>query len=1818
MLTRFLGGRAVVAAALAGALFALACNDAPTSTSKPSMIPVGKVAVYANLAAASGVNALVIDVSGPGIVKSDGTTPDTLVFNIPMSNGTASGSISIPAGSQRVITAHAFSDVTETHRGSVTVDIVEGVNPTIAITLVPLVGDVPLTVSIGTTIVTVFPTVATLAVGDTLRFSAEVHDNNGNLVSGAAVRWATLNPVRATIDSAGLVTMHDTGTVQIVATYGTVGGSAKVTGTSVTSSNAFELTWNGSVSQDWNDPLNWDPHGIGAQRVPTLSDSVVIPGGTPRSPRVSFDCSTGDVSVKALDIQLGGGLGTYCDYGVNVYGSAVIRGADSTKVFARPGAHLAGTFDRLYIWGDTVRLIDSVRANYVEVNNVATAGLILNGHTLRVDGDFNIYQGTVTLADPDTLVVAGNVYWAGANNTGKLTGGTVLFRGTDFNGYRYNASGTNKLVLDRTGSGVQRLDGFNYGDPTQGALQKLEIRDSTSFCGYIAIADTVTIAEPGHPINVTGCGYTVRAYGPVITSDSTSVSNNQWELRHSTGTSLVSGVWSPQYTDLYVANAPVKPGLGYVNLRFYASNQFTGPTTATGFMYVGGTGTDVALNGQKVTVGGYFQVDDGNTVTMNNAADSLLVAEYVAFNNYNQRAAEQTKLTAGVLRVGAYLYGNGFNASGTHLVEMAGTSADQHYISGIDYPSYGEGFANLEIDSGATYGICSAVKVRSTLTVRANATITQQCGGYPLRVEGKLFTEAASTVSTYQMVLADTNGTAGVNGAWSPSYTDFSLANAPVKAGLGYQNLRFYAANKLLGPTTATGYVELSGATTDLDLNGTSLGIGSYLNLGGNSSTLTMTHAADSLEVAGYVNFGSNTSTAELSKLTAGVMRVGGYLYGYGFSASGTHRVVFTGITGDRYISGMDYSGRPGQGFQNLELADGTAYGLCNSVDVKGTTTLHGTAALGNWCTNPTVRFNGDVVADAGSTINSYSVVLNNTQGTTNVAGIFAPTWTTISTTAAGGALKTGLGYTNMAFAAPVTLSDSLRVNGDLQVNGSTANLTLNGHTVHVTGNLDLNSNSLVTMANAADSLIVEGDERWDGGSSENGHLTAGVNIARGALFYGYNYYGTGTHTTVFDRTGGTTSIQGMGSAPASQQFNDVRVQGQSGGGISIYCYMVAAGNVSVATGSRIDPICTPSNLYVTKVLSADQGSAITNGASYPNSQSLAVILYDSTGTRDVFGQFDPSATYFEGTAAHINPALQYRYMRIGQSTTLLDSTTVNGQLDIINSAILTLGGHKLVVNGTLNFDNSAKLRMTNALDTVYVGVTDPTADLFWDGGDNSTDGTSALLTAGAVKFYGDRLYGYQYKPQAGSRHRFIFAANTGGGNASVSVETNPTFAEMEIAGNKPVAINNSATVGDSLIISSPTQLSVVSDLYVKGELVTGRLSEVTGGNVHLYGPGGTHGVLGSFHPTFTGFYALSPAADAINPVLGYNNVELKGQYQLSGATTFAGYLDIDNTSATPGSANLVLNSLPLHVGQSVDMWNGGQIQMLNAADSLFVGDFFRIQSSAGTSSMSDGVLLVAGNYEIDRDGNSSTGTHKIVLNGTGGAGLTQYINTGGTLGQRDMNTVDITGTRTINIQRELQVNGTFSDTTSTAPITSNYTVHFKGPVYTGAAVGMTFSGTTEFANSQGTAGIGGTYKSTGTTRFSGIDESFNSALTYTDVDITGFVSPTVKFSLLGNLSVQSGASFNVPTGSTVAGNTYVYGGTLDYSGGAVTNGDLYVYNTATAAALGTGGVDFIDFHNIFLYSGGTINNTSPPGFRYLTGQTPTIQGTLTNPLGTH
>lgn len=177
--------------------------------------------VSANVSATP-ISTLVVEVTAADI-------PQTLVFNLQVQNGTASGTIKMPSGTARTITVKAFdSSGAITHEGSVTLDVDNGQNPPVNISLGPRSGHVPVTVTVGDHSVVVSPASATVAAGDSVKLTATVTAAGGAPMN-VQVEWATLNPGIATVTPTGWVRGNVAGTVQIVATYGGVGGSSQVT-----------------------------------------------------------------------------------------------------------------------------------------------------------------------------------------------------------------------------------------------------------------------------------------------------------------------------------------------------------------------------------------------------------------------------------------------------------------------------------------------------------------------------------------------------------------------------------------------------------------------------------------------------------------------------------------------------------------------------------------------------------------------------------------------------------------------------------------------------------------------------------------------------------------------------------------------------------------------------------------------------------------------------------------------------------------------------------------------------------------------------------------------------------------------------------------------------------------------------------------------------------------------------------------------------------------------------------------------------------------------------------------------------------------------------------------------------------------------------------------------------------------------------------------------------------------------------------------------------------------------------------------------------
>ena len=166
----------------------------------------------------------VLTVTGPGI---SAPIKLSVVFD---TSGTATATLTVPIGSNRLLQIDMYKGGLLIFTGTSTFNVGAGTNPPVQLTPVPTTGNVPIIVTIGSFVVSVTPTAATVAVAATKPFAATVRDPQGAIATGITAKWATSNPAIATIDSlTGLVTAVHSGVTTITATALGTAANATVT-----------------------------------------------------------------------------------------------------------------------------------------------------------------------------------------------------------------------------------------------------------------------------------------------------------------------------------------------------------------------------------------------------------------------------------------------------------------------------------------------------------------------------------------------------------------------------------------------------------------------------------------------------------------------------------------------------------------------------------------------------------------------------------------------------------------------------------------------------------------------------------------------------------------------------------------------------------------------------------------------------------------------------------------------------------------------------------------------------------------------------------------------------------------------------------------------------------------------------------------------------------------------------------------------------------------------------------------------------------------------------------------------------------------------------------------------------------------------------------------------------------------------------------------------------------------------------------------------------------------------------------------------------
>ncbi len=256
------------ACALAGLVLSSSCELRPTG---PSTQELAELRVSA-LVVGTPINLLVVRVTASDI-------PTPLVFNLPVQNGVAQGTIRLPPGMKRTITVDAYdTDGDTTAEGIKTIDVKPGQNPPVSIPLVSKAGQVTITVTIGPVSVVVQPTAPTVQVGATLQLSVTITAANGDVLAGPA-DWATTNPAVATVDGNGNVMGVMPGTVDIVASFAGVAGVSHVTvGVLQIAFSSNDAIYLMSV-----------PNGVPTQLTMGMND--FSPSWSPDASRIAFTCA---------------------------------------------------------------------------------------------------------------------------------------------------------------------------------------------------------------------------------------------------------------------------------------------------------------------------------------------------------------------------------------------------------------------------------------------------------------------------------------------------------------------------------------------------------------------------------------------------------------------------------------------------------------------------------------------------------------------------------------------------------------------------------------------------------------------------------------------------------------------------------------------------------------------------------------------------------------------------------------------------------------------------------------------------------------------------------------------------------------------------------------------------------------------------------------------------------------------------------------------------------------------------------------------------------------------------------------------------------------------------------------------------------------------------------------------------------------------------------------------------------------------------------------------------------------------------------------
>jgi len=134
--------------------------------------------------------------------------------------------------------------------------------------------------------------------------------------------------------------------------------------------------------------------------------------------------------------------------------------------------------------------------------------------------------------------------------------------------------------------------------------------------------------------------------------------------------------------------------------------------------------------------------------------------------------------------------------------------------------------------------------------------------------------------------------------------------------------------------------------------------------------------------------------------------------------------------------------------------------------------------------------------------------------------------------------------FPSLQLSGPVTASDPVLATGTLIITGTSGSFTVNGQSVGIGGNLQVQGGALLIMTNPADVVTVSGNALFTGGN-ELGNMSAGAlsiggNLAQASGTTGDTFHPSGTHLTLLIGNNPTVTFQTPGDVPGTSHFQQL------------------------------------------------------------------------------------------------------------------------------------------------------------------------------------------------------------------------------------------------------------------------------------------------------------------------------------------------------------------------------------------------------------------------------------------------------------------------------------------------------------------------------------------------------------------------------------------------------------------------------------------------------------------------------------------------------